>query len=100
MDHDLIARIEEKAQKTLRKIKKKKLPTFVNFKIYLTRLLPENFYGTAKLQKLPNNGTVDQLLLRPIIFNTEASTYDLAKYLNQQLKPLSHRNILSRMVNH
>ena len=52
--------------------------------------MPENFYGNAKLQKLPNNGTVDQLLLRPIIFNTEASTYDLAKYLNQQLKPLQY----------
>ena len=75
------------------------MPAFLYFKIYLTRLSPENFYGTVKLQKLPNNGTVDQLPLRPIIFNIGVATYDLAKYL-VQLKPSGHRNILSRMVNH
>ena len=60
-----------------------------DFKIYLTGSFPGKFYGTAKLHKVPNNGTVDQLPLKPIISNIGMAAYNLAKYLVQLLKPLS-----------
>ena len=56
---------------------------------YPTGSSPGKFYGTAKLHKVPNDGTVEQLSLRPIISNIGTATYDLAKYLAQLLKPLS-----------
>ena len=72
----------------LRKIKNK-LPSLVYSKIYPTGSSPRKFYGTAKLQKVSNNSTVEHLPLRPIIYNIGTATYDLAKYLAQLLKPLS-----------
>ena len=80
--------MKERYKKTLRKIQNKQ-PSFVYSKTYPTRSSPGKFYGTAKLHKVPNNGTVDQLPLRLIISNTGTATYDLAKYLAQLLKPLS-----------
>ena len=47
------------------------------------------FYGTAKLHKVPNNSTVQQLPFKPIIYNNGTATYDLAKYLAELLKPWS-----------
>ena len=88
IDHDSTAYIERKVQRTMRKIKNK-LPSFVYSKIYLTRSLPGNFYGTAKLHKVSNKSTVEHLPLRPIISNIGTATYDLVKYLAQLLKPLS-----------
>ena len=88
IDHDPTAYIEGKLQRTLRKIKNK-LPSSVYSKIYLTGSSPREFYGTAKLHKVPNNSTVEYLLLRPIISNIGTATYNLAKYLAQLLKPLS-----------
>ena len=88
-DHDPTAYIEEKAKRILRKITNK-LPSFVYLKIYQTASLPGKFYGTAKLHKVSNNSTVEHLPLRPITFNIGImTTYDLAKYLAQLLKPLS-----------
>ena len=88
MDHDPTTYIEGMALRTLRKIKKK-LPSFAYSKIYPTELSPGKFYRAAKLHKVPNNGTVDQLPLRPVISNIGTATYDLARYLAQLLKPLS-----------
>ena len=88
MDHDPTAYIEGKVQRILRKIKNK-LPSFVYSKIYLSRPLPGKFYGTAKLHKVSNNGTVDQLPPRPIISNIGMATYEIANYLTQLLKQLS-----------
>ena len=79
--------IEGKVQRTLRIIKK--LPSFVYFKIYPTGSLHTEFYVTAKLHKVPNNGTAQQLPIGPIIYNIRAATYDLVKYLAQLLKTLS-----------
>ena len=45
-------------------------------------------YGTAKLHKLKDNGTVEDLPLRPVISTIGTATYELAKYLVQILKPL------------
>ena len=88
IDHNPTAYIEGNVQRTLRKIKKK-LSLFVYSKIYRTGPSPRKFYRTAKLNKVPNNSTVEDLPLRPIISNIGTATYDLAKYLAQLLKPLS-----------
>ena len=89
IDHDPTAYIEGKVQRTLSKIKNK-LPSFVYSNIYPTGSSPGKFYGTAKLHKVSNNSTVEHLPLRPITSNIGImTTYDLAKYLAQLLKPLS-----------
>ena len=80
IDHYPTAYIEEKVQRTLRKIKSK-LPSFVYSKIYPTGSSAGKFYGTAKLHKVSNNSTVEHLPLRPIISNIGTVTYDLTKYL-------------------
>ena len=49
---------------------------------------PGRFYGDAKLHKVKDSGTVEDLLLRPIISSIRTATYELAKYLAQLLKPL------------
>ena len=66
---------------------------FVCCKTYPNKSSSRKFYGTVKLHKVPNNGSFEQLPIRPIISNIRTGTYDLAKYLAQV-----NRNILSRMV--
>ena len=50
---------------------------------------PARFYGTAKINKLKNDSTVDDLPIRPIISNINTASYQLAKYLANLLSPLS-----------
>ena len=57
--------------------------------IYSTGSCPGKFYGTAKVHKLPENGNVDQLPIRPIVSNIGTATYQLAKFLTKLLSPLS-----------
>ena len=78
-----------KGTKSIAKIKKKRLPSFVYSKSCLTVSSPVKFYGTAKLHKVPSNSTVQQLPFKPIICNIGTATYDLAKYLAELLKPWS-----------
>ena len=78
-----------KGTKSIAKIKKKRLPSFVYSKSCLTVSSPVKFYGTAKLHKVPSNSTVQQLPFKPIISNIGTATYDLAKYLAELLKPWS-----------
>ena len=87
VDKDPTASIERKVQRTLRKIKDK-IPALLYSKIYPTGSSPGRFYGTAKLHKVKDNGTVEDLPLRPIISNIRTATYELAKYFAQILKPL------------
>ena len=47
------------------------------------------FYGTAKIHKLPPDGNINNLPLRPIISNIDTASYQLAKYLAQLLSPLT-----------
>ena len=47
------------------------------------------FYGTAKIHKLPPDGNINNLPLRPIISNIDTASYQLAKYLTQLLSPLT-----------
>ena len=62
VDKDPTASTEKKLQRTLRKIKDKILALLYS-KIYLTGSSPGRFYGTAKLRKFKDNGTVEDLTL-------------------------------------
>ena len=86
VDKDPTASTERKLQRTLTKIKDK-IPALLYSKIYPTGSSPGRFYGTTKLHKVKDNGTVEDLTLRPIISNIRTDTYELAKYLDQILKP-------------
>ena len=77
VDKDPTASIERKVQRTLRKIKDK-IPALLYLKLYPTGSSPGLFYGTAKLHKVKDNGTVEDLPLRPIILNIRTATYELA----------------------
>ena len=79
---------ERKIQKVLRKIKSKFSEQEYK-RLYGTGLAPAPFYGTAKLHKLKNDSTIDDLPIRPIISNINTSSYQLAKYLVKLLSPLS-----------
>ena len=77
VDKDTTVSIERKVQRTLRKIKDK-IPALLYSKVYPTRSSTGRFYGTAKLHKVKDNGTVEDLPLRPIILNIRTATYELA----------------------
>ena len=77
VDKDTTVSIERKVQRTLRKIKDK-IPVRLYSKIYPTGSSPGRFYGTVKLHKVKDNGTVEDLPLRPIILNIRTATYELA----------------------
>ena len=47
------------------------------------------FYGTAKVLKLKQGDTVDQLSLWPAVSNYGTASYKLAKYFAKLLSPLS-----------
>ena len=88
---DATKSLERKLQQTLRKIK-------CNFeeseykKLYPTGSRPGLFYGTPKVHKLQQQQQqqrLEELTMRPIISNIVAATYEIAKYLNKLLTPLS-----------
>ena len=88
--------LESKIQRILRKLKSK--ITDQEYKpLHPTGSQPGKFYGTAKMHKLPVNGNLNHLTLRPIVFNSNTSTYKLAKFLSKLLSPLrqSDRNVRS-----
>ena len=84
---DTTKTIETKIQKTVRKIKNNLSETEYKT-IYPTGSAPGKFYGTAKIHKIKDYETVDNLPLRPIISNIGTSSYNLAKYLAKLLSPL------------
>ena len=88
VDKDPSASIERKVQWTLRKIKDKILSLLYS-KIFPAGSSLGRFYSTSKLQKVKENGTVEDSPLRPIIWYFRTATYELAKYLAQILKPPS-----------
>ena len=59
------------------------------FSHILTGSSPGKFYGTGKVHKLPKNGNVDQLPIRPIVSNIGTTPYQLAKCLAKLLSPLN-----------
>ena len=81
---------ETKVQRLIRDLKKKKYVTESDCKeIYPSSSRPGLFYGTAKVHKLKENDTVENLPLRPIISNVGTATYKTAKYLAKLLSPLA-----------
>ena len=87
MRHDPTKSIENKIQQELRKLKRR-LTIQEYHQLYPTDSNPGRFYGTAKLHKLPPNGTIEELPIRPIVSSIGTASYCLAKYLAQNLFPL------------
>ena len=79
---------EAKIQRTLTKTKLR-FTLQEYHKVYPTGSNAGKLYGTAKIHKLPESGTADQLPLRPIVSNTGSASYYLAKNLAKILAPLS-----------
>ena len=69
---------------------KKRLGKKTYNSIYPTSSRPGQFYGTAKLHKVPKDSTdVNPLPVRPIISNIGTATYNTSKYLAKLLSPLT-----------
>ena len=88
LDKNPTKTIETKVQRAVRKIKDH-LSKCEYRTLYPSGSAPGKFYGTAKKHKIPVNGTVDDLPLRPVISNIGTASYHLAKYLAKTLSPLS-----------
>ena len=72
--------------KTQRKLRKLTIQEYHH--LYPTGSNQGRFYGTAKLNKLPPNDTIEELPIRPIVSNIGTVSYRLAKYLAHYLFPL------------
>ena len=88
INNDPAERIESKIQRCVRKLKSK-IAKEEYSKLYSIGSNPDQCYGTAKIQKIFNNDTIDQLPLRAIVSNIETASYHLSKYLAKLLSPLS-----------
>ena len=96
VENDLTKTLESKIQSIIRKIKTK-ISDQENKDLYPTGSQPGKFYCTAKMQKLPINGNLNHLPLRPMVSNINTSTYDLAKTFSKLLSPIrqSDHNVRS-----
>ena len=97
LDKNPTVSYEVKIQRTLRKMKPRFTLQEYN-KVYPTGSNPGKLYCTAKIRKLPELGTVDQLPLRPIVSNIGTASYYLAKHLAKILTPLKKVNTLSKIL--
>ena len=89
--------LESKILCTLRKLKSK--ITDQEYKdLYPTESQPGKFYDTAKRCKLPADGNLNHLPLRPKVSNINTSTYNLAKYLSKLLSPLHQSDHTVRSI--
>ena len=88
INDDPAERIESKIQRCVRKLKSK-IAKEEYSKLYPIGSNPGKFYGTAKIQKISYNDTIDQLPLRPIVSNIGTASYHLPKYLAKLLSTLS-----------
>ena len=89
LNDDPTAQFESRVQTCLRSMKKRlDLRTYNS--IYPTSSRPGQFYGTAKLHKIPKDSTdVEPLPIRPIISNIGTATYRTSKYIAKLLAPLT-----------
>ena len=87
ISNDPTKSLETKVQQTIQKIKSK-LSEQEYKKLHPTGSCPGKFYGTAKIHKLPVDGGINELPIRPIVSNLNTATYNLAKYLSKLLSPL------------
>ena len=58
-------------------------------RLYPNGSCPGKYYGTAKLHKISENDTVDELPIWLLVSHIGTATYNLAKYLGKLLSPLS-----------
>ena len=73
LDYDPTKTTEEKIQRILQKMKKNKNETRIC--MFISKwILSQQFYGTAKVHKLFQNSTADDLLLPPIISKIGSAT--------------------------
>ena len=90
LEKDPTKRIETKLQNILRSLKNNKYLSEEDYEqIYPKSSRPGLLYETAKLHKLKENDTVENLPLRPIISNEGTASYKTAKYLATLLSPLT-----------
>ena len=91
LDTDPTKSLERKVQGTLRKIKHKfEENEYKN--LYPTGSRPGLFYGTPKVHKLlqqQQQQRLEELTMRPMISYIGMTNYEIAKYLNKLLAPLS-----------
>ena len=81
--------VEMKIQRAIIKIKSKLIKEEYN-KIYPKGSAPGKLYRTAKVHKMTENGSIENLPLQPIISNIGTASYHLAKHLAKLLSPLIH----------
>ena len=90
LENDTTKRTETKLWNILRSLKNNEYLSEEDYRqIYPKLSRPGLFYGTAKLHKLKDNNTIENLRLRPIISNVGTATYKTAKYLATLLSPLT-----------
>ena len=79
--------LESKIQRISTKLKSKIIDQ--EYKdLYPTGSQPRKFYDSEKMHKLPDNGNLNYLPLRPIVSNINTSTHSLVKFLSNFLSPL------------
>ena len=76
LNHDPTKSIECEMQRILRKVKNRLSPKEY-YQLYPTGSYVGRFYGTEKIHKLPLNGFIDNLPLRPITLNIDTARYQL-----------------------
>ena len=89
LDKNPTVSYEAKIQRTLRKMKSRFTLQEYN-KVYPTGSNAGKLYGTVKIHKLPESGTVDQLPLRPIISNLYCSILSY-EALSQNFSPFKQK---------
>ena len=99
LDNDPTKTTEGKIQRMLRRIKPK-LSEHEYKVLYPSGSSPGKFYGTAKIHKVPRNGNIDQLPIRPIVSNLNTATYQLAKHLSKILSPLRESEYTIKSTRH
>ena len=89
LEEDPTGKFENRVQKCLRGMKTRLGKQTYN-SINPTSSKPGQFYGTAKLHKIPKDSTdVEQLPIQLIISNIGTATYKTSKYLAKLLSPLT-----------
>ena len=89
LENDPTKRTETKLQNRLRSLKNHYYLSEDYKRTYPKSSRPGLFYGTAKLHKLKENDTVENLPVRPIVSNVGTATYKTAKHLATLLSPLT-----------
>ena len=86
LTHDPNKSVENKVKRVLWKVKTK-LSQQDYVKLYLAGSAPGKFYGKTKKLKMPENGTIEDLPLSPILSNIGTASYHLVKYLASLVSP-------------